>query len=141
MERENDRLRDNGTWMMCGRGATALPVRKRLDHRGPLSIDVSGAWYFITICAEGHKPWVATKWPEYDMDGARSARGADPTEDRGQLQTSAGGKVWIAVSTGFLGHTSARRGALCREVPLCLQQSRAEAAVRDGEELAAVDCV
>ena len=45
------------------RGAPALPVRKRLDHRGPLSIDVSGAWYFITICAEGHKPWVMTKWP------------------------------------------------------------------------------
>ena len=63
------------------RTGAALPVRKRLDHRGPLSIDVSGAWYFITICAEGHKPWVATKWPEYDMDGTRSARGADPTED------------------------------------------------------------
>ena len=61
------------------RGAPALPVRKRLDHRGPLSIDVSGAWYFITICAEGHRPWVMTKWPECDMDGARSARGADPT--------------------------------------------------------------
>ena len=30
---------------------TALPMRNRLDHRGPLSIDVSGAWYFITICA------------------------------------------------------------------------------------------
>ena len=59
----------------------ALPVRKRLDHRGPLSVDVSGAWYFITICAEGHKPWVATKWPTGGMDGARSARGADPTED------------------------------------------------------------
>ena len=29
----------------------ALPKRKRLDHRGPLSIDVSDAWYFITICA------------------------------------------------------------------------------------------
>ena len=34
-----------------------MPVRKRLDHRGPLSVDVSSAWYFITICAEGHKPW------------------------------------------------------------------------------------
>ena len=41
----------------------SLPTRKRLDHRGPLSIDVSEAWYFITICAEGHKLWVATKWP------------------------------------------------------------------------------
>ena len=35
-----------------GHGATTLPVRKRLDHRGPLSIDVACAWYFITICAE-----------------------------------------------------------------------------------------
>ena len=57
--------------MFGGRGATALPTRKRLDHRGPLSIDVSEAWYFITICAEGHKPWVATKWPK-NNDGARS---------------------------------------------------------------------
>ena len=39
-------------------GHRALPVRKRLDHRGPLSIDISSAWYFITICAEGHNPWV-----------------------------------------------------------------------------------
>lgn len=84
---EDDKLRgarsanrDDGR-TFGGRGATALPVRKRLDHRGPLSVDVSGAWYFITICAEGHKPWVATKWPAGGMDGARSARGADPTED------------------------------------------------------------
>ena len=49
------------------RTGEALPVRKRLDHRGPLSIDVSGAWYFITICAAGHKPWVATKWPGNDV--------------------------------------------------------------------------
>ena len=41
----------------CGRGATALPARKRLNHRGPLSIDVSSAWYFITVCAEGHATW------------------------------------------------------------------------------------
>ena len=67
-----------------GRGATALPVRKRLDHRGPLSVDVAGAWYFITICAEGHRPWVMTK----GADGRavaprppRSARGADPTDE------------------------------------------------------------
>ena len=31
---------------------SAPPTRKRLDHRGPLSVDVSSAWYFITICAE-----------------------------------------------------------------------------------------
>ena len=35
-----------------------MPSRKRLDHRGPLAIDISSAWYFITICAEGHRPWV-----------------------------------------------------------------------------------
>ena len=39
----------------CGR---PLPARKRLNHRGPLAIDVSAAWYFITICAAGHRPWV-----------------------------------------------------------------------------------
>ena len=27
------------------------PSRKRLNHRGPLSIDIESAWYFITICA------------------------------------------------------------------------------------------
>jgi hypothetical protein len=32
-------------------GRVTLPARKRLNHRGPLSIDVSSAWYFITICA------------------------------------------------------------------------------------------
>ena len=36
-----------------------MPTRKRLNHRGPLSIDVSSAWYFITICADGHAPWIA----------------------------------------------------------------------------------
>ena len=40
-------------------GRVTLPARKRLNHRGPLSIDVSSAWYFITICAEGHAPWIA----------------------------------------------------------------------------------
>ena len=40
-----------------------LPARKRLNHRGPLSIDVSTAWYFITICAEGHAPWVESRVP------------------------------------------------------------------------------
>ena len=28
---------------------SAKPTRKRLDHRGLLSIDVSSAWYFITV--------------------------------------------------------------------------------------------
>ena len=35
-----------------------MPSRKRLNHRGPLSIDIESAWYFITICAEGHRPWM-----------------------------------------------------------------------------------
>jgi len=39
------------------RDAPVLPVRKRLDHRGPVSVDVSSAWYFVTICAEGHEAW------------------------------------------------------------------------------------
>ena len=42
----------------CRNGTSAMPSRKRLNHRGPLSIDISSAWYFITICAEGHRPWV-----------------------------------------------------------------------------------
>ena len=40
-------------------GRVTLPARKRLNHRGPLSIDVSSAWYFIMICADGHAPWIA----------------------------------------------------------------------------------
>ncbi|MCQ2395307.1 MAG: restriction endonuclease subunit S [Kiritimatiellae bacterium] len=44
-------------------GRVTLPVRKRLDHRGPLTIDVAGAWYFITICAEGHRLWVGSRVP------------------------------------------------------------------------------
>ena len=40
-----------------------LPSRKRLNHRGPLSIDVSSAWYFMTLCADGHAPWVGSRVP------------------------------------------------------------------------------
>ena len=46
-----------------------LPQRKALNHRGPLSIDVSGAWYFITICADGHQAWCVD-----DGMGGRAAR-------------------------------------------------------------------
>ena len=53
----------------AGGGTPALPVRKRIDHRGPLSIDVSRAWYFITLCAEGHRPWVGSRVPR-DRDDA-----------------------------------------------------------------------
>lgn len=40
-------------------GRVTQPAWKRLNHRRPLSIDVSSAWYFITICAEGHATWIA----------------------------------------------------------------------------------
>ena len=53
----------------AGKGLPALPVRKRLDHRGPLSVAVASAWYFITICAEGHQPWCID-----DGKGGRAAR-------------------------------------------------------------------
>ena len=71
----------------------ALSVRKRLDHRGPLSVDVSGAWYFITICAEGHKPWVATKWPKNNY-GARSNAPALP-------RVIANWKHWLTARYGI----------------------------------------
>ncbi len=54
-------------------GRVTLPARKRLNHRGPLSIDVFSAWYFITICAEGHAPWVVSRVPR-DRDGAVGSR-------------------------------------------------------------------
>ena len=48
----------------CGHaGRVTLPARKRLNHRGPLSIDVASSWYFITICADGHAPWVGSRVP------------------------------------------------------------------------------
>ena len=58
-----------------------MHTQKRLDHRGPLSIDIKSAWYFITICAEGHRPWVMrNEWrhgvmPPYH--GAASSAGRD----------------------------------------------------------------
>ena len=54
-------------------GRVTLPARKRLNHRGPLSIDVSSAWYFITICADGHAPWVVSRVPR-DRDGVVGSR-------------------------------------------------------------------
>ena len=53
-------------------GRVTQSARKRLNHRGPLSIDVSSAWYFITICAEGHAPWVGSRVPR-DRDFATIA--------------------------------------------------------------------
>ena len=51
----------------AGGGTPALPIRKRLDHRGPLSVEVKGAWYFITVCANDHGPW-AGECGSHDRD-------------------------------------------------------------------------
>ena len=40
-----------------------MPARKRLNHRGPSSVDVSSAWYFVTLCAANHAPWVGSRVP------------------------------------------------------------------------------
>ena len=47
---------------------SAQPTRRQLNHRGPLSVDVSSAWYFITICAEGHQPWTVGGAPRAPRD-------------------------------------------------------------------------
>jgi len=44
-------------------GRVTLPARKRFNHRGPLSIDVSSSWYFVTLCAANHAPWVGSRVP------------------------------------------------------------------------------
>ncbi len=57
---------------------THRPTRKRLNHRGPLNIDVSAARYFITICAEGHAPWVGSRVPrDRDVDATNFAAISD----------------------------------------------------------------
>ena len=75
-------------------GRVTLPTRKRLNHRGPLSIDVSSAWYFITICAEGHAPWVmakpvgravAPRLPDGDAGRAVAPRPPSPTTSLGAI--------------------------------------------------------
>ena len=60
---------------------SARPTRKRLNHRGPLSVDVSSAWYFITICAEERcgravsmKPPPSTSFMARAMDILDAAR-------------------------------------------------------------------
>ena len=55
---------------------TTLPSRKRLNHRGPLSIDVASAWYFITLCADWHQSWVGRDDPiaPYDYPAAVAKR-------------------------------------------------------------------
>jgi len=49
-------------------GERPLPVRKVLNHRGPISIDVTNAWYFVTICSEGHTPWTVGGAPRAPRD-------------------------------------------------------------------------
>ena len=47
------------------------PARKKLDHRGPLSIDIADAVYFITIAAEDRDTPVLTNNARTIMDAAR----------------------------------------------------------------------
>ena len=49
---------------------SARPTRKRLNHRGPLSVDVSSAWYFITICAEERCVRAVASKPPYRANPA-----------------------------------------------------------------------
>ena len=49
----------------------ALPVRKLMNHRGPLSIDVRDAVYFITIVAADRDTTVMTDHAKVIMDAAR----------------------------------------------------------------------
>ena len=58
IQRPDERRHMENQPIECRNDTSAMPSRKRLNHRGPLSIDISSAWYFITICAEGHRPWV-----------------------------------------------------------------------------------
>jgi len=82
-----------------GRGATALPVRKRLNHRGPLSIDVSYAWYYITICAECHEPWVADMSRIRGMDGrAVAPRPPNPVKGESPVMRDGGDRRFAAVT-------------------------------------------
>ena len=47
-----------------------MPERKLIDHRGPSSVDVRGAWYFITVCAEGHDEWMVGGDPRAPRDAS-----------------------------------------------------------------------
>ena len=58
-----------------------LPTRKQLDHRGPLSLDISGAWYFVTIVGgRGDCP---------QSPAIRSFRPDDPTPPERSIGTIA----------------------------------------------------
>jgi len=58
-----------------------LPERKQIDHRGLLSLDITQAWYFITICAVDHKPWVGSRVPR--DRGVAGLVGSRVPRDRG----------------------------------------------------------
>lgn len=56
---DNNDRGDNKVDNNVGDDIEDMPVRKLFNYRGPLSIDVSSAWYFIRICDDGHAPWIA----------------------------------------------------------------------------------
>ena len=104
----------------CGHaGRVTLPARKRLNHRGPLSIDVPSAWYFITLCAANHAPWVGSRVPR------------DPTDcvDNPTIQIVFGADIRSSLSARFLRHAPSRRRAFRREIRLHPRQSRPQGSV------------
>ena len=83
-------------------GRVTLAVRKRIDHRGPLSIDVSSAWYFITVCADGHKPWVADEMKIGRAGAPRPPKSGDISLG-GRGATGCGGRGATALPETNLG--------------------------------------
>ena len=70
-----------GDQSVCTAAGSARPTRKQLDHRGPLSVDVSSAWYFTTTCAESHQPWTVGGAPRAPRDATcREVSLADAAE-------------------------------------------------------------
>ena len=53
----------------------AMPSRRRLDHRGPLSKDITSAWYFITICASERDRYGRVAVPSATADGVADGGG------------------------------------------------------------------
>ncbi len=87
--------------------ASAMPTRKRLNHRGPLSIDVTSAWYFITICAAERVQYgVMVNAAEHDPHGrvgvpSPTAVGADVVGADGDGTPSLPADV---ITVGAAGH-------------------------------------
>jgi len=49
------------------------PVRKPMNHTPPFHVNAADAWYFITICAAGYRPWSVTPVVGGDHRAPRSS--------------------------------------------------------------------